>query len=117
MEDSIFETRQRLNQFINDRDWSQFHTPKNLMLAISGEVGELSELMQWGTDLEILDDACFNTKKYADEIADIFIYLVRLSDILGIDLLEIVNEKINDNADKYPVDKSKGNAKKYTEHE
>jgi len=116
MEDSIMETRQRILKFINDREWSQFHTPKNLMLALVGEVGELSELMQWVSDTEILDDSCFDNKKYADEIADVFIYLIRLADTLGVDLIESANEKIDDNAVKYPIDKSKGNAKKYTQH-
>ncbi len=123
--DSISCFREQLRQFANDRDWNQFHTPKNLSMALTGEVGELMELMQWRTDEEILRCAGVSdggsakdpvlAEALGDEVADVFLYLLRLSDILGLDIGRCASEKIRKNALKYPVDLAKGNAKKYAE--
>lgn len=105
--------RQKIRQFADERNWDKFHNPKNLSMALSAEVGELLEIFQW---LNTNESKSLNNKDHQsvkEEIADIMIYLIRLSDKLGIDLEEAVEEKIKLNAKKYPVELSKGNAVKY----
>jgi dCTP diphosphatase len=106
-----------IQEFSNERDWSQFHTPKNLVLAITAEVGELSEALQWKSDQEVIEfiSTPVGRKKVSEEVADVAIYLIRLCQELDLDFIEILNEKIDVNEIKYPVKSSKGNAKKYTE--
>jgi dCTP diphosphatase len=105
----------RIREFIQDRDWEQFHTPKNLSMALSIEIAEIMEHFQWKTAEESreLDSKTFNEVK--DEIGDTLIYLLRLCDELQIDPIKAANEKMLKNGEKYPVEKAKGNAKKYTE--
>jgi dCTP diphosphatase len=103
-----------LREFANERDWNQFHTPRNLAASISVESAELLELFQWSsgsnwTDLNNTD----LRSKCSHELADILIYLMRFSDLSGIDLEKAVLEKIEINRKKYPVEKSKGSDKKY----
>ena len=107
---NIKEIQNKLEKFAEDRDWNQFHSPKNLVMALTSEVGELNDLFQWLTE-----DQSNNVDKdeIRQEIADIFIYLLRLSDKLDIDLEEALQEKIEINANKYTVDLAKGNATKY----
>ena len=103
-----------LRQFADERDWAQFHTPKNLVMALVGEVGELVEHFQWLTpdeSAEVINDAA-SAKGIADEMADVFIYLVRLSDVLGIDLLDAARTKLEANARRYPADRVRGSADK-----
>lgn len=103
-----------LRQFADERDWAQFHTPKNLVMALVGEVGELVEHFQWLTpdeSAEVINDAT-SAKGIADEMADVFIYLVRLSDVLGIDLLDAARTKLEANARRYPADRVRGSADK-----
>lgn len=100
---------QRLRQFRDDRDWKQFHNPKDLAVALSIEAGELLEAFLWKTP-EAAD-----TEKVKEELADVLAYALLLSDAYGFDVKEIVLEKIERNEAKYPVDKAKGSAKKYTE--
>jgi len=105
----------RLAEFSAERDWDQFHSPKNLVMALAAEVGELLEHFQWLSEQEsaqLSDEAC---EAVALELADVQVYLVRLADRLGIDLVEAAHRKIALNADKYPADKARGNARKYTE--
>jgi dCTP diphosphatase len=104
-----------LEQFALKRDWNQFHSPKNLSMALSVEVAELVEEFQWLTEEQSSNLSAEKLAKVKDEIGDVFIYLVRLSSKLNLDLISAANEKINKNDMKYPVEKSKGNAKKYTE--
>ena len=105
-----------LRDFANDRDWEQFHTPRNLISALNVEAGELLELFQWESDNHVVDINNLNTRqKIEDEIADVFIYLLRIADKLDVSLEDIVLSKITKNAKKYPIEKSKGNAIKYTE--
>ena len=108
---SIEQIREQLREFANERDWNQFHTAKNLILALVGEVGELASEVQWLTPQEM--DSRLGDKAIADEIADIALYLFRLSDVLGIDLSEAISRKLAENAEKYPIEKSRGNALKY----
>ncbi len=112
---TISELQAELKTFALDRDWETYHTPKNLTLALTGEVGELCELVQWKSDQEILKSNEGIKKDLAAELADIQMYLARLADILDIDLMQACQEKLQHNAEKYPVDKAKGNAKKYHE--
>ena len=109
--------QEKIREFSNLRDWSQFHTIKNLILAVSAEVGELAEVIQWKTDEEVA--AYLNTpegkNKLSEEVADTAIYLLRICQQQKLNFLEILNKKMDSNSIKYPVDKSKGNALKYTE--
>ena len=98
--------------FRDERVWAQFHNPKDLAISISLEASELLECFQWsGSDLE----ASKNRDAMIDELADVVNYSILLADRLGIDLLEAVNDKIDKNAAKYPVDKARGTSRKYTE--
>ena len=104
----------KIRKFIQERDWEQFHSPKNLAMALSIEAAEIMEHFQWKTTDESrqLDEETFNEVK--DEIGDTFVYLLRLCDELNIDPIKAANDKMVKNAAKYPVEKAKGNAKKYT---
>jgi NTP pyrophosphatase (non-canonical NTP hydrolase) len=103
-----------LRQFSAERDWDQFHTPKNLAMALSVEVAELLEPFQWLTPRQSLDVSSdpLRAQQVADELADVLIYLVRLADILGIDLNEAVTTKLAANAIRYPVERTRGSAAK-----
>ncbi len=100
---------QRLRQFRDNRDWKQFHNPKDLAVALSIEAGELLEAFLWKAP-EAAD-----TEKVKEEPADVLAYALLLSDAYGFDVQKIVLEKIERNEAKYPIDKAKGSAKKYTE--
>jgi len=106
---------QKLRTFAKERDWEQFHSPKNLAMALSVEVAEVVEHFQWLTEEESLNLTTDKLDNIKAEIGDVMIYLIRLSDNLGIDPLKAATEKIILNDAKYPVTKSKGNATKYTE--
>ncbi len=105
-------TIERVIRFRDDRNWRQFHNPKDLALSLTLEAAELLELYQWsGTDLECRD----KLPQVREELADVLSYCVSLADVYGLDLDEIMNEKIDKNEQKYPVEKAWGSAKKYTE--
>ena len=104
-----------LRGFAEARDWDQFHSPKNLSMALSAEVAEIVEHFQWLTEDQSKSLPTHKLAEVEEELADTFIYLIRLADKLDIDLLEAATNKIEINEKKYPVDKSKGNALKYTE--
>ena len=110
---NLSELREALASFAQDRDWDQFHSVKNLILALVGEVGELSEIFQWLDEKQISNLSEEDLDRAKEELADVFLYLIRLSDKLDIDLIEAANSKLLLNAEKYPVDASKGNAVKY----
>lgn len=101
-----------LIQFRNDRDWKQFHDSKNLALAISLEAAELNELFLWKKDDEVEN---INKDRLKEEIADILSFTFLLAEKHNLNVFDIVSEKIKKNAEKYPVDKAKGTAKKYNE--
>lgn len=108
--------RNRLRKFAAERDWDQYHTPKNLSMALIAEAAELVEHFQWveGTNSHLLEDK--TRISVEEELADILIYLVRIADKLDIDLYQATERKIGINALKYPADKVRGSAKKYTEY-
>ena len=106
------ETMQKVLDFRDERDWRQFHTPKDLAISLSLEAAELLEIFQWsGADLECRD----KLGRIREELADVLSYCILMADVCGLDLDEILNEKIAKNAAKYPVEKARGNAAKYTE--
>ena len=107
--------RQQLRNFAAERDWDQFHSPKNLAIAIGVESGELLEHFQWLTAEQSANLPESELAKVRLELADVFLYLVSLSDKLGVDLVAAAFEKLEINAKKYPVELAKGSAKKYTE--
>ena len=108
--------KQQLADFAQARDWDQFHSPKNLAMALNVEAAELLEHFQWLTEQQsaALDEQVL--EQVAAELADIQIYLVRLSDKLGVDLAEAVQTKMRSNAEKYPADRVRGSAAKYTSY-
>jgi NTP pyrophosphatase (non-canonical NTP hydrolase) len=108
--------QQRLNEFAELRDWKQFHSPKNLSMALIVEAGELAEHFQWLTQKESFNLAKEKLEAVGEELADILVYLLRLADQLGIDLSEAVDRKIALNEVKYPADLVRGSAKKYDEY-
>ena len=106
------ETVDMILKFRDDRNWKQFHNPKDLAISISLEAAELLEVFQWsGADLECRD----KLDKIKEELADVVIYAVLMADTCGLDLDEIVREKVRRNEEKYPVEKAFGNKAKYTE--
>ena len=106
--------KEKIRKFVADRDWDQYHTPKNLSMALIAECGELVEHFQWLTEAESADIPPEGLEEISHEIADVFVYLLRLSDKLGIDMVEAVNRKMLLNEEKYPADEVRGSAKKYT---
>ncbi|MGE5089959.1 MAG: nucleotide pyrophosphohydrolase [Candidatus Levyibacteriota bacterium] len=107
--------RDQLRDFAAARDWEQFHSPKNLAMALAAEAGELLEIFQWLTEEQSRTLAPDAHAAARDEIADVLLYLLRLADRLGIDPVAEAKRKIVANAEKYPVHKARGSAKKYTE--
>ena len=117
MTENDFNTlRDRLKAFAQERDWEQFHSPKNLAMALIVEAAELLEHFQWLT-LEQSESLSGDKRREVElEMADIFIYLMRLSERLDVNLLEVVEDKIKMNEEKYPADVVRGSAKKYSEY-
>ena len=101
------QTIERIRKFTEDRDWDQFHSPENLAKSICIEAAELLECFQWSDN--------YNLDKVKEELADVIVYSQNMLDKLGLDADQIVNEKMERNEEKYPVDKAKGSAAKYTE--
>ena len=110
----IKEIQDKLAKFAEERDWDQFHSPKNLAMALTSEVGELNELFQWLTEEQSKN---VDNDEIRQEIADIFIYILRLADKLNINIEDAVIEKMEINAKKYPIDLAKGNATKYNKRD
>jgi dCTP diphosphatase len=105
-----------LRKFAAERDWDQFHSPKNLAMALNVEAGELLELFQWLTQEQSQNLPADKRARVAEELADIQAYLIRIADKLEIDILDAVELKIRQNAAKYPADKVRGDARKYDEY-
>lgn len=105
--------RDKLRAFAAERDWDQFHSPKNLSMALMVEAAELMEHFQWLTEAQTVNLTAEVKPAVAEELADILLYLVRLSDKLDVDLLEAALRKIEKNAVKYPAEQVRGSAKKY----
>ena len=116
---NLEDIRSRLAEFARERNWDQFHTPKNLSMALAAEAAELLEIFQWLTDeqsKDIVDDEK-EMARVRQEIADVFIYLTRLADKLDVDIEKAVLDKIAENEKKYPVELAKDNATKYNKRQ
>jgi dCTP diphosphatase len=109
---SLDELKERLREFARERDWEQFHSPKNLAMALIVEAAELVEHFQWLSEAQSRALDPEKREQVAQELADVFLYLVRLADRLDIDLMDAAQRKIVLNAQKYPADKVRGSAKK-----
>lgn len=106
------ETMEAVRKFVTERNWDQFHNPKDMAISLSLEASELLELFQWsGTDLEVQE----KRPQMAEELADVFMYCIMLSQVLKFDPDKIIKDKLAQNIKKYPVAKAYGSAKKYTE--
>jgi len=118
-ESSIAELATLVRAFANHREWQQFHTARNLVLALVGETGELAAEFQWIGDDDVANALQDTVKREAvgSELADVFIYLLRLADVTGMDLAEELKKKIAINEKRYPTDRAKGSAAKYTAYE
>ena len=117
MTDSLENLEQKLQQFVEERDWAQFHSPKNLAMAMIVEAAELVEHFQWDTeaDSHVLTDE--KREQVGQELADTFVYLLRIAQVLDIDLIDAANRKIVLNGLKYPADKARGKNNKYTDYQ
>ena len=113
-QDSLLQLRDVIRDFAQARDWEQFHTPKNLSMALSVETSELMEHFQWLTPEQSRQLSVDSRAAVGQEIADVLIYLTRLADVLDIDPVQAAFEKIQINAQKYPVEQSRGNNTKYS---
>ena len=107
---------QRIREFRDERNWEQFHNPKDMAIAISLEAGELLEHFLWKGPSEVETRVVSHRKEIEAELADISIYLFELAENLGVDLIDAMNRKITINAEKYPVDLVRGSSKKYSEY-
>ena len=115
-DNSLEELRNKLRQFAIERDWDQFHSPKNLSMALIAEAAELVEHFQWLTEEQSCNLAPEKLTEIELEIADIQLYLVRLADKLQINIMAAAEKKLAINAKKYPPDKVRGSSKKYSEY-
>ena len=114
---TISELKARVLAFVRERDWEQFHSPKNLSMALAAETGELMEHFLWATPDQsraIASDPA-KREKIADELADVVIYAIEFANITGLDISAAIEAKMAANARKYPVEKSRGRSDKYTE--
>lgn len=116
MADSLDALRARINNFVTERDWAQFHSPKNLAMAMIVEAGEVVEHFQWMTEQESRHLDQQTKEQVGQELSDTLVYLLRIAEVCGIDLIEAANKKIDLNAKKYPVEKCKGSNAKYTNY-
>ncbi|NCP03621.1 MAG: nucleotide pyrophosphohydrolase [Nitrospirae bacterium CG_4_9_14_3_um_filter_53_35] len=107
---------QKIQQFVEERDWDRFHSPKNLAMALSVEAAEVVEHFQWLTEAESMELPDEKRAEIRDELGDVLIYLVQLSRKLGIDLVDAAHRKVDKNALKYPKERVRGKALKYSEY-
>lgn len=114
---SIADLQAIVRKFCDERDWDQFHNAKDMALSLTLESAEFLEHFQWRSGKEVDEYLKTHKADAAEELADVFYWVLRIADKLDIDLPETMNEKMVKNAQKYPVEKAKGNHKKYTEHQ
>jgi NTP pyrophosphatase (non-canonical NTP hydrolase) len=115
MADSLAALEAEIDAFVQERDWAQFHTPKNLAMSVAIEAAEILEHFQWLTGEESLGLAREKRDEVAKEIGDVLIYLMRLSSTLDIDIVAAARDKLDENRRKYPVEKARGRATKYVD--
>ena len=112
-ETTLLELKEAVLAFVEERDWERFHSPKNLSMALAAEAAELMEHFLWDSPEASHDRAA--KEAVADELADILVYAIEFANITGIDIATAISTKMRKNAEKYPVEKSRGNSRKYTE--
>jgi dCTP diphosphatase len=112
----LAELKLRVREFVAERDWDRFHSPKNLAMALSVEASELVELFQWLTEEESASFDAEHKRRAAEELADVLWFLVRIADRLDIDLLAAAELKLGQNAKKYPAERVRGQSRKYDEY-
>ena len=112
MSDDIKELTEQLRRFADERDWEQFHSPKNLAMALAGECGEVLEHFQWLTEQQSSDLDDVTRREVGHELADVFLYTLRLADRLDINLVESTKGKLQINAERYPADRVRGDARR-----
>lgn len=114
---TISELKTRVLAFVRERDWEQFHTPKNLSMALAAETGELMEHFLWATpdQSRAIANEPAKRAKIADELADVVIYAIEFANMTGLDIAAAIEAKMAANAKKYPVEKARGRSDKYTE--
>jgi NTP pyrophosphatase (non-canonical NTP hydrolase) len=117
MSDSLSELNAKISSFVAERDWAKFHTPKNLAMAMIVEAAELVEQFQWDSPQESATLSTEKREAVSHELADTFVYLLRLAEVLDINLIEAANKKIELNAKKYPVEKVRSSNAKYTKYQ
>jgi dCTP diphosphatase len=117
MSDALHALQQRLAAFAAARDWDQFHSPKNLAMALSVEAAELVEEFQWLTEEQSKALDAERRERVRLELADVFIYLLRVADKLGVDLLQAAEDKLVLNESRYPADRVRGDSRKYDEYD
>lgn len=110
----IADLQRKLREFATEREWGRFHSPKNLAMALACEAGEVLEHFQWLSEAESEGLSAEAKQAVSEEIADVYLYLIQLADRLSIDLLTAAHQKLAMNERRYPVEKARGNAKKYT---
>lgn len=115
--DSLDDLNRRLKQFAVERDWEQFHNPKNLVMALAGETGELLEHFQWLTEEQSASLPADKKEEVALEMADIFIYLIRCAERLDVDLVDAAYRKMAINESRYPAEKVRGDARRAEEYD
>lgn len=115
MPDSLHDLAAQLDRFASERDWQQFHSPKNLASALIVEAGELLEHFQWLTEAQSRDLAPEKLEAVRSEVADVLLYLIQLSNALGIDPVKAAQDKFAANSDRYPVEKVRGNSRRHDE--
>jgi len=115
---TLADLKERIFAFTRERDWEQFHSPKNLSMALATEAGELMEHFLWADVAEsraLMKNDAARRKKIEDELADVFVYAIEFANSSGIDIAAAIESKMLANAQKYPVEKARGNSRKYTE--
>lgn len=117
MSDNLEALRARVNAFVAARDWAQFHSPKNLAMAMIVEAAEVVEHFQWMTEADSRQLTAQQREQVGQELADTFVYLLRIAEVCGIDLLAATHAKIDLNAQKYPVEQCRGSNAKYTAYQ
>ncbi len=115
-DDSLEHLRRRLSEFAQQRDWEQFHSPKNLAMALIAEAAELVEHFQWLTEQQSRELPADKLEDVSQELADILIYTIRAADTLGVDLIDATQKKISINEQRYPADKVRGDARRASEY-
>jgi NTP pyrophosphatase (non-canonical NTP hydrolase) len=117
MSEALRALQQRVAAFAAARDWEPFHSPKNLAMALSVEAAELVEEFQWLTEEQSRSLDAERRERVRLELADVFIYLLRLADKLGVDVMRAAEDKVALNENKYPAERVRGDARKYTEYD